>query len=55
MFLILYMQLKKNPKLADYIDKRQLLVKGIGSKQMRVIENIAKKEELLDKKIWKRL
>ena len=45
--------IKKNPKLADYIDKRQLLVKGIGSKQMRVIENIAKKEEFWTKKYGK--
>jgi len=45
--------IKKNPKLADYINKRQLLVKGIGSKQMRVIENIAKKEELWTKKYGK--
>lgn len=45
--------IKKNPKLADYINKRQLLVKGIGSKQMRVIENIAKKEEFWTKKYGK--
>ena len=45
--------IKNNPKLADYIDMRQLLVKGIGAKQMRVIENIAKKEEFWTKKYGK--
>lgn len=45
--------IKKNPKLADFIDKRQLLVKGIGSKQMKVIESIAKQEELWTKKYGK--
>jgi hypothetical protein len=45
--------IKKNPKLADYIDKRQLLVKGIGAKQIDAIENIAKKEEFWTKKYGK--